>query len=139
MHGPDRPPAGANRMFKAGGGSISYIPQDLMKLTSCQWNGASLRVISRFNIASHVPLDGEISYQDLSKASGVHAYKLKQVIRFAIVHHRLFFEKRKGFVSHSSGSRVLATDHLARAGVGQFDEWYPSYAMVSYHTSKFFI
>ncbi|KAJ5116613.1 O-methyltransferase-domain-containing protein [Penicillium angulare] len=91
------------------------------------WNGTSLQAISRFNIASHVPLDREISYQDLSQACGLHASKLKQVIRFAIVHHELFREDRKGYVSHSSNSRVLAQDAATQAGVDHFDEFYGSF------------
>ncbi|PLB50788.1 S-adenosyl-L-methionine-dependent methyltransferase [Aspergillus steynii IBT 23096] len=88
------------------------------------WNGASLQAISRYRIANHVPRDGEISYQDLSQASGVHVHDLKQYIRFAIVYHRLFFEKRKGYISHSAGSRALVENPCASAGVAQIDEWY---------------
>ena len=88
-------------------------------------------MISRFNIAQYVPLDGEISYEELAKATGVHHFELKQVIRFAIVYHRIFIEKRKGYVSHTAGSRELVQDHLAQAGVGQVDEFYGGFARVS--------
>ncbi|GAD93055.1 hypothetical protein BC1G_02945 [Paecilomyces variotii No. 5] len=93
------------------------------------YNGSALQAISRFNIAAHVPLDGtEISYPDLAKASGMHVDDLKQVIRFAIVFHRLFQEPRKGYVVHSAGSRKIAEDPIVQAGVGQFDEFYGSFA-----------
>ncbi|PYI04305.1 O-methyltransferas-like protein [Aspergillus sclerotiicarbonarius CBS 121057] len=92
------------------------------------YNGSSLQVISRYSIASHVPLSGEISYHDLSTACGVHVHDLKQVVRYAIVFHRLFAEQRKGYVSHSAGSRLIAQDPIVRAGMEQFDEFYGSCA-----------
>lgn len=42
----------------------------------------------------------------------------------------MFAEKRKGFVSHSSNSRVLSEDPMTQAGVGQFDEFYGSFSRV---------
>ncbi|PWY82520.1 S-adenosyl-L-methionine-dependent methyltransferase [Aspergillus eucalypticola CBS 122712] len=92
------------------------------------WNGASLQAISRHHIANHVPIHGEISYQDLARASGVPVNELKQYIRFAIIHHRLFIEKRNGYVSHSAGSRSLLEDPGAIAGVSQLDEWYSAFS-----------
>lgn len=97
-----------------------------------QWNSTSIQVISRFNIAQYVPLGGDISYEDLSKACGVYHFELKQVIRFAIVYHHIFAEKRKGYVSHTAGSYELVQDPLAQAGVGQIDEFYGGFARVSY-------
>ncbi|KAL4860742.1 hypothetical protein BDV12DRAFT_204734 [Aspergillus spectabilis] len=94
------------------------------------YNGSSLQAISRYSIPTHVPLDGEISYEDLSSKCGIHVFELKQVIRFAIVFHRLFKEERKGFVSHSVGSRILVRDEIVRAGIGQFDEFYGCFARV---------
>ncbi|GAB1200381.1 hypothetical protein APSETT444_009752 [Aspergillus pseudonomiae] len=84
--------------------------------------------ISRYKIANHVPEVGEISYERLSEKCRVHVFELKQVVRFAIVFHRLFQERRKGFVSHSAGSKALATDAVIQAGIGQFDEFYGSFA-----------
>ncbi|KAJ9218320.1 hypothetical protein DTO166G4_186 [Paecilomyces variotii] len=93
------------------------------------YNGSALQAISRYNIATHVPIDGsEISYPDLASAAGIHVDDLKQVIRFAIVFHRLFQEPRKGYVTHSAGSRKIAEDPIVQAGVGQFDEFYGSFA-----------
>ncbi|PWY71715.1 S-adenosyl-L-methionine-dependent methyltransferase [Aspergillus heteromorphus CBS 117.55] len=88
----------------------------------CKYNGSSIQEITRFSIAKYVPLDGEISYDDLSRACGVHVHDLKQIIRFAIAFHRIFAEKRKGYVSHSAGSRKIAEDPLASAGVGMYDD-----------------
>ncbi|KAL4915507.1 S-adenosyl-L-methionine-dependent methyltransferase [Aspergillus aurantiobrunneus] len=92
------------------------------------WNPASLQAVSRYRIAHHVPLHGEISYQDLARASGVPVHELKQYIRFAIVHHRLFVEKQKGYVSHSAGSRALVENPDVNAGAAQMEEWYDTFA-----------
>ncbi|KAH8433403.1 uncharacterized protein LDX57_011037 [Aspergillus melleus] len=92
------------------------------------WNGAAIQAISRYRIANHVPLNGEISYQDLSQASGVHVHDLKQYIRFVIAYHRVFCEERKGYVSHSAASRSLVESSIAAAGVAQIGEWYDCFS-----------
>ena len=54
---------------------------------------------------------------------------LRRIIRFAIAHHRVFQEPRKGYVSHSAASRKLASDPNAQAGLGyMFDEVWQSFA-----------
>ncbi|KAL4935901.1 hypothetical protein BDV06DRAFT_228393 [Aspergillus oleicola] len=92
------------------------------------YNGSALQAISRYKIYSHVPLSGSISYESLSAKCGIHIFELKQIIRFAIVFHRLFLEKEKGVVEHSAGSRILAENRIVQAGIGQFDEFYGSFA-----------
>ncbi|OJJ55178.1 hypothetical protein ASPSYDRAFT_93190 [Aspergillus sydowii CBS 593.65] len=92
------------------------------------YNGSALQTISRYKIYTHVPTTGAISYEDLSSKCGIHVFELKQVIRFAIVFHRLFTEETKGLVAHSAGSRILAQDEIVQAGIGQFDEFYPAFA-----------
>ncbi|KAL5343834.1 O-methyltransferase-like protein [Aspergillus crustosus] len=92
------------------------------------YNGSSLQAISRYSIATHVPMNNSISYNDLSQKCGIHVFELKQVIRFAIVFHRLFKEEKKGFVSHSVESRILVEDEIVKAGIGQFDEFYGCFA-----------
>lgn len=66
----------------------------------------------------------------------MHVFELKQIVRFAIVHHRLFAEERKGFVSHSSNSWVLAQDAITQAGVGQFDEFNGSFVRVGRYLTR---
>ncbi|KAI0405664.1 putative O-methyltransferase [Xylaria palmicola] len=94
-----------------------------------KYNGTSLQVISRHDIARKVPMDGVISFTELAEATDLHANDLKRIIRFAIAFHRLFTEPQEGFVAHSAGSKKLATDEIVRAGLGQsFDEFYGSFA-----------
>jgi hypothetical protein len=69
----------------------------------------SLRVIYRFRIAQHVPLDSSISFSDLAKACTINENLLTRLLRHAMVFH-LFHEPERGFVAHTIDSRLLATD-----------------------------
>ncbi|KAF3770022.1 S-adenosyl-L-methionine-dependent methyltransferase [Cryphonectria parasitica EP155] len=80
-------------------------------------NGASLQAISRWNVASKVPLDGEVSFTDLAKECGVNAVDLRRVLRYAMCYHRLFCEPREGYVAHTLGSRKLAEEPLLGDGL----------------------
>ena len=54
---------------------------------------------------------------------------LRRILRFAIAHHRVFQEPRKGYIAHSAASRKLADDANAKAGLGyMFDEVWQSFA-----------
>ncbi|KAL4939930.1 hypothetical protein BDV06DRAFT_224592 [Aspergillus oleicola] len=101
------------------------------------WNGAPLQAISRFQIAKYVPLTGDISYRDLSRESNVPGQQLKQFIRFAIVYHGLFEERRKGFVAHSAGSLALLQYPDAMAGLAQIDEWFGVFSRTVDATTQF--
>ncbi|KAK8064600.1 hypothetical protein PG994_007238 [Apiospora phragmitis] len=93
------------------------------------YNGTSLQVISRHDIARKVPMEGTISFAELAGATGLRASDVNRIMRFAMSYHRLFTEPQEGFVAHSAGSKKLATDDVVRAGVGQsFDEFYGSFA-----------
>ncbi|CAK3814349.1 O-methyltransferase [Lecanosticta acicola] len=92
-------------------------------------NGASLNAIYKFDIATKVPLDGQISYEELAPKVGIKRTDLQRIVRFAVVHHHVFQEKTVGMVSHSAASRYLAESDIARAGLGfMFDECYQSFA-----------
>ena len=97
--------------------------------SSPQLNGVSLQAIYKYDIASHVPIHGEISFADLGRKCGMSVTNLRRIIRFAIAYHRVFHEPRKGHVSHSAASRKLADDPNAKAGLGyMFDEVWQSFA-----------
>lgn len=68
-----------------------------------------LRVIHRFRVAHHVPLEGSISFADLAKACNINENLLTRLLRQAMVFH-LFYEPKVGFVAHTADSRLLATD-----------------------------
>lgn len=97
-----------------------------------QLNGVSLQAIWKYNIASHVPIGGEISFTELAGKCLLDEANLRRILRFAMAFHHVFQEPRKGFVSHSAASRKLAEDPLARAGLGyMFDEVWQAFAQVS--------
>ncbi|KAI0799436.1 putative O-methyltransferase [Xylaria sp. FL0064] len=94
-----------------------------------EYNGTSLQIISRLDIARKVPMDGTISFAELAKATDLNVNDLKRIMRYAMCFHRLFLEPQEGFVAHSAGSKKLATDEVVRAGLGQsFNEFYGSFA-----------
>ncbi|TGJ84797.1 hypothetical protein E0Z10_g3946 [Xylaria hypoxylon] len=94
-----------------------------------KYNGTSLQIISRHDIARKVPKEGTISFTELAKATDLHVNDLKRIMRYAMSFHRLFVEPQEGFVAHSAGSKKLATDEIVRAGLGQsFNEFYGSFA-----------
>jgi hypothetical protein len=77
-------------------------------------NTLSLNAISHFKIAEHVPLNGSISYLELSSKSGLHITALKQLLRHAIT-NRIFTEASKDHISHTSSSRLLIQNKKAAA------------------------
>ena len=98
-------------------------------------NGTSLQAIYRFEIASKIPIHGEVSFEELALKCGLNEIHLRRFLRFAMVWHRVFQEPRKRFVTHTAASRKPLQDPLARAGLGyMFDEIYLSFVQV--HTSS---
>ncbi|KAI2618479.1 putative O-methyltransferase [Hypoxylon sp. NC1633] len=112
--------------------------QELLDLLQGPYNGSSLQVISRHDIARRVPMQGMISFTELAEATDLHVNDLKRVMRFAMSFHRLFTEPQEGFVAHSAGSKMLASDDTARAAVSQsFDVFYPSNARTADALDRF--
>ena len=70
---------------------------------------AVLRFVYRFKIAEKVPLNGDISYEKLSELTAMRPATLRQVLRAAMSYY-MFAEKRPGFVSHSSITRLFLED-----------------------------
>ena len=86
-------------------------------------NGSALQAIYKFDIPSKVPLNGEVSFEELAKECDLQEPDLRRLLRFAITYHRVFQEPKEGYVSHSAASRKLVEDSNAMAGVGaMFDE-----------------
>ncbi|KAL8710084.1 MAG: hypothetical protein Q9225_007362 [Loekoesia sp. 1 TL-2023] len=101
-------------------------------------NGVSLQAIYKYNIASKVPLHGEISFRELADQCGLDEVNLCRMLRFAMAYHHVFQEPRRGFVAHSAASRKLAEDPLAKAGLGyMFDEVWQAFAQTIEAKEKF--
>ena len=81
---------------------------------------------------SKVPLNGEVSFEKLAQTCGLHEQDVRRLVRFAMVYHRVFQEKRAGFVSHSAASRNLLENPQAMMGVGSMfsDGSYQAFAHV---------
>jgi hypothetical protein len=62
----------------------------------------------RFQVAAKFSVGEEISYQELAERCNLYEHDLQRLIRFAIVHHRVFKEPRKGYVAHTAASALLA-------------------------------
>lgn len=59
---------------------------------------------------------------------------LRRVLQFAISHHRVFQELRKGIITHSAASRRLVEDSATRDGLGlQCDDAWQSFARFCLH------
>jgi hypothetical protein len=107
---------------------LSKIP---FKLRFLQLNATSLEVISRHDMARKVPIGSSITFEELAAQCDLYESDVRRIIRFAIAHHFVFREPRKGFVAHSAASRRLVDDQGARDGFGlMFNDCYQSFARV---------
>lgn len=70
-----------------------------------------------FNIANSVPMDGDISFKDLSDIVGFDARKLERILRLLFV-RRIFCETKAGFVEHTPVSAYLAKNRELAAFLG---------------------
>ncbi|KAL7907619.1 sterigmatocystin 8-O-methyltransferase [Trichoderma velutinum] len=100
------------------------------KLMTTIINPTALQAIYRLDIASKFPVGEEISYEDLARRCELREHEIRSIIRYAIVHHRVFQESRDGFVIHSAASRLLAENaNNIREMVGlTVEEWAPAYS-----------
>lgn len=94
-------------------------------------NASSLQAIYRFEIATKIPLQGDISYEELAKLCQVHEQDLRRILRFSMAFHRIFREPRKGFVAHTAASRQLAENPNLRDTLGMwYEDCWPSMVQV---------
>lgn len=68
-----------------------------------------LHLITRYEIAQKVPVDGEITFKDLAEQIGVNEKSLKQILRMGTA-YRVFDEPRPGVLTHSPASRLIRDD-----------------------------
>ena len=82
----------------------------------------------KYNIAARVPLDGDISFKELAKSVDLKEFDIRRIIRFAAIHHRVFQEKKPGYISHTAASHCLVESSDAMACLGfMFDETYQAF------------
>ncbi|KAK4167646.1 O-methyltransferase-domain-containing protein [Cladorrhinum sp. PSN259] len=73
----------------------------------------ALQVLCHFQVPQNVPLDGEISFSELSRKTGLTETLLSRFLRTVATSY-YFVEPRPGFVAHTAWSNVLATDEKMR-------------------------
>ena len=96
-------------------------------------NNLSLQAMWEFRVAEFVPLTGTIDFGELTQkvvvASGVDigGMNLRRLIRHAMLNH-IFEEPKKGYVAHTSVSRLLLEDEPMNNWVGYMcrDLWLPA-------------
>jgi hypothetical protein len=104
---------------------------EILYLHSLQLNATSLEAISRHDMARKVPIGGSITFKELADQCGLYEPDVRRIVRFAIAHHFVFREPRKGVIVHSAASRRLVDDQGARDGLGvMFDDCYQSFGLV---------
>ncbi|KAI1095503.1 S-adenosyl-L-methionine-dependent methyltransferase [Rostrohypoxylon terebratum] len=88
-------------------------------LRSCIGMGYDImafQIALEFHFFTLVPPDGEISMVDLAEKASLDLDRVSRVVRMLIT-HRIFQEKRPGYVSHSTTSLVLLEDEEVRSAV----------------------
>lgn len=70
---------------------------------------SALHAIYSFEMAKHVPLDGEATFAEVAKAVGLDEDRVTRLIRLAIT-GGVFTETRPGTIAHTGISAVLATN-----------------------------
>jgi len=85
-----------------------------------------LKLISHFDLAHKVPVDGDISFIDLAADIGINHTALARILRLGIANH-VFKEPRPGVVAHSAASKQIADDPRVASWVGgNVDEMWPA-------------
>ncbi len=104
--------------------SIARRPLQLCTLAKfiSQESGAAIQAISKWDVATKIPIGEEVSFADLAKRCEVHETDMQRVLRYGMTFHRLFCEPRRGYVAHSLASRLLAEEPLLRQGLWQLGE-----------------
>lgn len=87
---------------------------------------AHLKLISRYDIAHKVPMNGERTFKDLAAEIGIDEGALTRILRMGIA-YRVFQEPRPGVIKHSAASRQIADDTRAAGWVAaNVDEMWPA-------------
>lgn len=93
-------------------------PSESMRWLAWSYNdNLSLQALYNFRLPHHVPLEGDISFDDLASATNVDAVNVKRIVRHAMT-NRIFCEPRDGYVAHTAASRAMLDDATLNDWVG---------------------
>ena len=83
-----------------------------------------MQAITRFRIASTFPIDEEVPFSQIAKGCGLEESLVRRILRHAMTKN-IFRECRKGIVSHTAVSRLLAEDQQLHdwAGINTDELW----------------
>ncbi|PWY88574.1 S-adenosyl-L-methionine-dependent methyltransferase [Aspergillus sclerotioniger CBS 115572] len=96
----------------------------------------SLQYIYRYQIAPHVPLDGTITFDELSKATNLTTKDLTRFLRVAISRH-VFHEPVKGSIGHTAASKLLLNNPMVEAWLQNIAlEFWPAFTRTVEATEK---
>jgi hypothetical protein len=85
----------------------------------------SIQAVNRWRIYEHVPLEGTISYKELSRKVNFPETKLRRLLRYSMT-QRIFQEPEMNQVGHTPASRTIATDQNMRSFIQLFtDSFWP--------------
>jgi SAM-dependent methyltransferase len=105
-------------------------PVSLIFKFSATTNMVSIGAIARYHIAELVPLGGQISFEDISKKSGMSLTMARRLIRHGMS-MRIFQEPEPGMVAHTKISKFLTIPEInAWVQVGSRDGWAASTRIV---------
>lgn len=77
----------------------------------------SMQAVTRFRIANTFPIHAEVPFFEIAKACGLDESMTRRLLRYAMTKN-IFQEPRKGVVSHTAASRLLAEDSQLHDWVG---------------------
>lgn len=77
----------------------------------------SLQAIYHWEIATHLPVGEEMTYEELAQRCSIDLPQLQRLLRVA-VSNNIFVEPQKGTIAHTAISKLLAEDVLVREWVG---------------------
>ena len=81
----------------------------------------SMQYIYRYILARHMPLQGETTFTDISKAAGLGEKDVTRFLRVSISRH-VPHEPRKGYVVHTAASRLLVDGPMLAAWITNIAE-----------------
>ncbi|PLN82616.1 S-adenosyl-L-methionine-dependent methyltransferase [Aspergillus taichungensis] len=94
---------------------ISHLasgPHDhLITLSMSHRVESALQYACHFKLASHVPVDSQITFLDLSTQAGVPTLQCTRILRLLMTYF-IFCEPEPGYVSHTPDSALLLDEHI---------------------------
>ncbi|KAI1443297.1 sterigmatocystin 8-O-methyltransferase [Annulohypoxylon stygium] len=81
-------------------------PLEILYRNAAHTNCVSLQAISRFKIASLVPIGGRTTFADIAEQTGLEEHAIRRLLRHAMT-MRVFKEPEPGVVAHTKVSKVL--------------------------------